>query len=273
LILAALLLPLLGPGGCRCDDECDCTRPDADPPAAPRGLYSVTGDGRVTLGWLSNTESDVKGYYLWWSDRYSGSPYHLVAEVPACSDGCYWMEFEDAGLANGQTFYYAVSAYDQSGNESDLSREEVWDTPRPEGRGTVLNVNAPGGAERGGFDFSRGVTVPSDTPACDFFYVYSDAAGGFLVAGSETGPGPESTEIQDMGWTATFDEISFAPDDAGWSPTGTAEPVLGHTYVLLTRDFNYAKIRVTGLTPERVSFDWAYQQEPWNVQLSVPAAR
>jgi hypothetical protein len=43
-----------------CDDG---TSPrDFTPPAAPRAVVSVTGDGEVFLSWIANKESDVADY-------------------------------------------------------------------------------------------------------------------------------------------------------------------------------------------------------------------
>jgi hypothetical protein len=261
---------LLGVAGCDWkDDECGGPQVDTQAPAAPRDLYSITGDRQVTLVWLANTEPDVRGYYLWWSDRYSG-PYHLIAEVAVC-DGCYWMEYAARGLENGETRFYAVSAYDDSENESDLSHEEVWDTPRPEGHAIIGNANHLVDHSVAGFDLDAPMVVPADAREADFYYIHDPDTGGYLVAGSQYYGGTETTEIQDMGWTGDFDEISFAPDDVGWSPTGTAEPIAGHTYVILTREGYYAKIRLTGVDAEHVGFDWAFQSAPGGMNRQLKA--
>jgi len=267
----ALVLPLLlVVAGCDWDDdECSCPVHDREAPAAPRDLYSITGDEQVTLVWLANTELDVEGYYLWWSDSYIG-PYHLITDLPACTDGCYWMEYVCTGLENSRTRFYAVSAYDDAGNESDLSHEEVWDTPRPEGHASIGNADEPGGFDVAGFDLRGKHVVAADSPDADFYYTYNDQTGGYLVAGSDYYGGAETTDIQDMGWTDGFDEISFAPDDIGWSPTGTAEPITGHTYVVLTREGYYAKIRLTEVGPGHAGFDWAIQLDAGNRQLKAP---
>ncbi|MEO0156993.1 MAG: hypothetical protein ABIL07_07755, partial [candidate division WOR-3 bacterium] len=68
------------------------------------------------------------------------------------------------------------------------------------------------------------------------------------------------------GYTASFDEIGYAPDD-GWSPTGIVEAIVGHTYVIWTWDNHFAKIRVASLKPGYVIFDWAYQVDPGNPEL------
>jgi len=69
-----------------------------------------------------------------------------------------------------------------------------------------------------------------------------------------------------------LDAIDIAPTQ-GWSPTGAVELLVGHCYVVWTRDDHYAKFRVTQITPPgpstpaRVQFDWAYQVDPGNVEL------
>ena len=58
LVSAAALI-----GGCTEDNS---TAPrDLTPPAAPRGVYSVTGDHTVWLHWYGNTEGDVAGYHYY----------------------------------------------------------------------------------------------------------------------------------------------------------------------------------------------------------------
>ena len=73
-----------------------------------------------------------------------------------------------------------------------------------------------------------------------------------------------------MGFTYNFDEISFAPPDAGWSPSGELEAIADHTYVLLTVEGDYgyySKIRVTSLGASGLTFEWAHQAVSWNDQL------
>src|SRR6185295_11126319 len=117
----------------------------------PRGVYSVTGDHQVTLHWLANSESDVAGYYVYQApcSRGSDCPYDLVGTLNDRNA----TSFVVTGLANGETWYYAVSAFDRHGNESDLSYDDVFDTTRPEGFGVTLN-NASETLSQSGFDFS-----------------------------------------------------------------------------------------------------------------------
>jgi hypothetical protein len=270
LCLASVLL-LSGGAGCHCDDDdCACGRPDGTPPAAPRGLYSITGDSQVTLVWLANTEPDLDGYDVWWSDAYDGE-YHLLATVQTVPDQ-YDVEYVDTGALNGETYFYAVSAFDRAGNASDLSLEEVWDTPRPAGS-HVMITDALTVTETAAFDFSTYHVVSANSPAADLHFEYLPDTGEFFLITEGLGGAGTRVLAQDFGWTDDFDEISFAPPDAGWSPTGVLEAIREHTYVFLTFEGQsgyYAKVRLTAVSPSHITFDWAFQEVPWNRQLSLP---
>ncbi len=242
-LAAALLLP-----GCVDEGPRDLT-----PPAAPRGVYSVTGDGRVTLHWIANTERDVAGYRVYMSPCASGSdcPYDRTGTTAATV-------FTVTDLPNGVTRYYAVAAFDRAGNESDLSYEDIHDTPRPAGTGAVLNP-LQDHPESSGWDFSAYGVRAWDDPRTD---IYFSSNGSFAEMFT---PDPALTSIQDMGFAPALDALDFAPP-AGWSPTGSVELIVGHNYVVWTADDHYAKFRVTSLAGH-VVFDWAYQIAPGNGEL------
>ena len=251
-------------GGCRNDPV---SPRDLTPPAAPRGLYSVTGDHTVYLSWLENTERDVAGYRIYMAPCASGStcPYDRIGSTDGTT-------FTVTGLANGATRYYAVAAYDFAGNESDLTYETIFDTPRPEGFGARLSsyVTTPGG---GGWDFWPAGVRAWDDPATDVYYGHSGTT--LLMYGRDGAT--SQTDIQDAGYATTLDAVDFAPD-GGWSPTGTAELIEGHCYVVWTRDDHYAKFRVTRLIaqpsgPPVVEFDWAYQLDAGNPELRARPVR
>ena len=228
-------------------------------PAAPRGVYTVTGDGEVFVHWLANTESDVVGYRIYEAPCESGSdcPYDRVGTTTGSS-------FRVSGLTNGETRYYAVAAYDFAGNESELSKEILFDTPRPEGIDRVLNnyLETPAGS---GYDFSAFTARAWDDPLTDMFFGFSGGVYQMFV--------PDlNTDIQDAGYATTLDAVDFSPT-TGWSPSGTAELITGHCYIVWTRDDHYAKFRVTEIrpaasgAPAKVVFDWAYQVDAGNREL------
>jgi hypothetical protein len=77
------------------------------------------------------------------------------------------------------------------------------------------------------------------------------------------------TQIQDAGYAESLDAIDYAPG-TGWSPSGTAELIIGHCYVVRLGDgplAHYAKFRVTNLSARQVELDWAYQIAPDNREL------
>jgi hypothetical protein len=226
---------------------------DLSPPAAPRGFHSTTGDQEVFLSWLENTESDVSGYRIYEGPCSSGPgcPYQFVASTTGT-------QFTLTGLDNGETRFFAISAVDHAGNESDLSYDDVFDTPRPEGFNRSLNnflVTDVGS----GWDFSAFAARDYDDPLTDMYFGDNGSIAQMFV--------PDfATEIQDAGFASSLDAVDWAPN-GGWSPTGSVELIVGHCYVVLTRTNNYAKFRVTSLAADQVRFDWAYQVDPGNPEL------
>jgi hypothetical protein len=256
------LVPVvLAIGSAGCDDNPN-EPADREAPAVPRGLTSITGDEEVELRWFANEEWDLQGYRVYRSDQATGY-YDRIGWVTAHSPGSVYEEvFVDHGLQNGDTWYYAVSAVDYSGNESELSWEEVFDTPRPEGRGVSLRnyyEHEVGCA----YDFSRYRATDYDDWLADIAYAYEDGVAWMWgLEGEEDG---YITELQDAGF-AEMDGISWAPPD-GWSQWAAVELIVGHVYVVWTRDDHYAKFRVRELTPHEVVFDWAYQVARGNQEL------
>jgi len=249
-----LAVASLGLTGCN-----ETTAPrDITPPAAPRGLYSTTGDGRVTLRWLANTESDLIGYRVYAAPCASGSscPYDRVGSTATT-------QFEVTGLGNGVTRYFAVAAVDRAGNESALTVEDIFDTPRPAGTASLGNfVNSSAGS---GWDFSAFLARAHTDAQTDVFFGYNGSVHQMFTRDLVT-------DIQDAGYASSLDAVDWAPSE-GWSPTGTVELIPGHCYVVWTRDDHYAKFRVTGLTPNAVTFDWAYQTAPGNPELRARPVR
>ena len=215
--------------------------PSPEPPSAPTGLYTATGDNFIEIYWNDNPEHDVAGYNVFVSDSYDGR-YDLIGStrVP---------HYVDNGAVNGNVYYYAVTAYDEDGNESPLSKDVAYDIPRPEGYGVILtDVNSR--PSTSGYDFSQNAVVPYDDEYADMYF---EAYGDTLYMDVRT-----DTDILDMGPTNSVLDINTAPS-GGWSPTHDVILKPGHTYVVWTWDDHYAKFRVSSLSSSRVAFDWAYQ--------------
>jgi len=260
---AALMVSLFMLSLCSCDRRVtEVYYVDDTPPAVPSGVYSLTGDGEITVYWCPVVEEDCDGYNVYRGDSALVGPYHLIVTLY----GMYQDYYTDTGLFNGKTYYYAVASFDESGNESDLSYEDVFDTPRPEGYSVTLH-DFDTRPDSCGFNLSTQAVVRFDSynnTEADFYLDYDN--GNLFISVAR-----DFTYLQDMGYTESLDEIGYAPA-GGWSQWGRAEAIPYHTYAILTEDDHYAKVRLTLVSASlhRMVFDWAYQTDPGNRELSLP---
>ena len=87
------------------------------PPKRPVGLRAVPGVGRVFLSWNENKESDLAGYHVYRSMRH-GKDYDRLTDRLLLRT-----TYSDETVTAGNTYYYVVTAVDQSENESEYSHE------------------------------------------------------------------------------------------------------------------------------------------------------
>ena len=86
-------------------------------PQAPTALTAEADGQQATLKWTANTEPDLKEYRLYRGT--SSEPTDQIATITAGT-----VMYVDTNLPEG-TFYYRLTAVDQSENESDYSNEVV----------------------------------------------------------------------------------------------------------------------------------------------------
>jgi fibronectin type 3 domain-containing protein len=100
----SLALPLVS-----CSDG-GSNEPTASPPAS-------IATASAQFEWDPNTETDLAGYkiYKGSSSGQYGAP---IATLPASSTS-----YEADGLQKGSTYFFVVTAFDNSGNEGPLSAE------------------------------------------------------------------------------------------------------------------------------------------------------
>jgi hypothetical protein len=249
--------------GCDECDDCLIITEDNTPPAVPCGLYSVTGNGHVDLFWAPNYEDDFDFYAVYRSTEDIVGPY---SEIGTTTDNSY----RDNNVNNGDTYFYAITSVDDILNESDLSYEDIFDTPRWDGFGArVYDYNiSPGSA---GFDLSQGRVVDGDDADSDIWFDYSTIVDPFGndVESFFINIADYDTDIQDFGYTDSIIDVDWSPAD-GWSEVGWYEIILGHSYIIWTADNNFATIRVTGIDAQPggyVRFNWAYQDDTGNREL------
>ena len=256
-VSAAVAVMLILPFVAGCDDE-DPVVVDA-PPFPPDGVFSVTGDEVVSIFWNENQEPDLAGYQIWRGNEAPEGPYfHLASVSPNTTS------YDDTDVNNGEFWFYAVLAVDAAGNESELSRETVFDTPRPEGFNLVL-VELGQDASQAGYDFS---SLTNDSQAMsesttDIYYD-SDSGVNYVVAKGAL------VDIQDYGVIPLIG-VDWAPEE-GWAPSKRAEAIIGHSYIVRIvdgqGDFNMAKFEVMGVTNSNLTLDWAYQAVENELELS-----
>ena len=230
-------------------------------PAAPQGVYTITGDNAVYVYWNGPYERDIDEYWVYRSLS-ATTGYAVIGSRDAVANpnlDLVIYEFIDNTAVNGQTYYYAVVSVDAAGHVSELSAEAVFDTPRPEGNAVVFDRAIE--PSLAGYDLSGRVNVYWDSSAADIFI--DRAVGTFYINVADA-----LTDLQDVGYTSSFDDVGYAPT-AGWSENGWAEIIAGHTYIVWTRDLNYAKMRVESINSSSISFRWAYQTDPDNPELIV----
>jgi len=102
---------------------------DTTAPAAPSNLSGSTEDGAVSLGWSAPSASDMDGYnvYRAASDFSSASDAQQINSGGPVGEASY----RDDTVENGTGYYYRVTAVDEAGNESGLSKN-VEQTPLPD---------------------------------------------------------------------------------------------------------------------------------------------
>jgi parallel beta-helix repeat protein len=113
------------------------------PPRAPDSLTATSSDTLIVLSWKPNTESDLS-HYLIYKDTLAGfipDASNILGEVPKDSS-----VFRDHDVILGQTYYYRLSAWDTTENESEYSDElavlatDVGDFTEEENRPPVFQL-------------------------------------------------------------------------------------------------------------------------------------
>lgn len=250
-VIALALLPFVA--GCS-DDEGPVVVDT--PPYPPVGVFSVTGDGVVSIYWIDNWEDDLAGYRIYRSANDLGPYDTQLGEVGPNTT------YFDVIANNGETWYYAVTAFDRANNESGLSLETVFDTPRPEGFDLVL-VELGQNSFESGYDFSSltGMNQDRFLSSTDIYFERIDGINWIQTTAG--------VDIQDWG-VIDLVAVDWAPD-GGYLPSGKAEAVVGHSYVVQIAGQggipNWAKIYVKSVTSTTLTLDWAYQGVAGNPEL------
>lgn len=128
-------------------------------------FFAVANAGEVTLAWDANTEENLAGYKLYYdgdsdAEMYQGtgategdSPIIIYVEDLADVDA---PTFTLTGLEEGQYYYFALTAFDSDGLESDFSEEVGALIGSEESSDTSTSVSTSAVADSGNSDGGGG---------------------------------------------------------------------------------------------------------------------
>ena len=139
---------------------------------------------QATLAWDANTESDLAGYKLHYGTASNSYSVHIdVNNVTT---------YTVVGLTAGQTYYFAATAYDASGNESGYSNSVSYAVPAP--NGVPSTPATPSGASSALVNTTIAFSTSATDPNGDSLeYRYDWGGGAFSGWG---------TASQSHSWTA-----------------------------------------------------------------------
>lgn len=110
---------------------------DVVAPSDVENAKTTPGDGKITLSWDASTDNvGVKGYKIYYGKNsvtvdggsYTNGPVDIGNKI----------SYELSGLTNGAKYFFAVTAYDVAGNESESYSVEIGGTPAASG--SVVNT-------------------------------------------------------------------------------------------------------------------------------------
>jgi len=250
----------------------------------PLGLYSITGDEKVTLFWYtSNYEENLSGYRIY---QYEGvwdessmdsipSAFTKVDSLPVTGTSYDLRTKEVTGLINGTTYSFFIVAAMNDWSDLSYTSNVIHDTPREE---TAIDVTLDAKTTAGEnpvkvFDLSDFIVVTDTIDYSD--YSTTTGNGDILCETFNPGAGPRpwvdginDGGIQDLGYMQDWNIADVAPTD-GYAATGhSVEVIMGHVYAVKTGDNHCAKFQITGMDTATIctwiKFKAAYQPDPNN---------
>lgn len=244
---------------------------DLDDLDRPASLVSVSLDGAIALTWDDNAYESDPG--LFENYRVYTTAYDL--DTGRCGNN--WTldgttvapEFVVGALQNGVPRCFAVTAISKDGNETDRSAER-FDTPRPDARNVVLNVdqgfrfwddaNDDGRVQ----DAELGLVRSGASSAIDF--VVERASGLLYMRPVRAGTG---VELYDDGPVDDLTSIDVAPETDYRRTSIEAVPGYGYVFEMDAGDLfaRYGALRVSHVGVNLIIVDWAFQTDPGNPEL------
>ena len=185
--------------------------PDTTPPATPTGLTAIAGTGQIiSLDWDDNTEPDFGEYGVWRNTSNDSGGASKIAETRAS-------RFVDVNLTLGTIYYYWISAYDRSENQSAKSTGasatavavtagQTDSTPPADPSAPTVNTTGTYLSGDGTTLARIVVNVPAFTTRCVIMNVLYRKSGtaGWIVA-DQRSTGGSTSSIDDLTPNVTYE--------------------------------------------------------------------
>jgi hypothetical protein len=247
---------------------------------APATLVGTTLNGAVHLAWSDNaytSEPDYFQIYRVYSSAYSlddglcGETWYLEGTTVA-------PEFLASALTNGSGYCFGITAVSLEGYESLWS--PIWaDFPRPDARNVVMTA-FEADATQSGFRFWQDTNGDGQVGALELglvadgsrvdldFRVTRDGSNNFFLLPVRAGTGVQLYAADPVDDLTTID---YAPESGYATAALQARPGYGYVFEMSAGDAfaRYGAIRVTHVGATYLIFDWSYQTDPGNPELSV----
>jgi len=174
--------------------------------------------GDVTLAWDPNSEPGLAGYKVYYG---SSSRNYTHSEDAGMNEN-----WTISGIEEGKTYYYAVTAYDVDGNESDFSEELSYTVP-------VVDVNNPPQAVASAnptigdaplivdFDASGSSDPDYDPLTCTWDFGDGHSGSGMSISHEYTSPGTYTVTLTvDDGYVGTDQDLTTVTVNPGGGDDG-----------------------------------------------------
>lgn len=136
----------------------------------------VAFGAEATVSWDKNKESDLNGYKIYYG--ISSGNYNNVIDVGNN------ISYTVTNLDSNITYYFAITAYDLSGNESEFSEEVLWklnSSPVEEEEETEKRIESTAYNYKNPFDIDLGTEIVFITEESGTFSIDIYSIDGILV--------------------------------------------------------------------------------------------